>query len=75
MSNALKQSKPAPEMIKFTADCFKVVGTKKVWTVSAPTGYGYPRKFYSLAEAEANRHGTQVISEGEEQITERIKWF
>lgn len=75
MNESLRKSRPAPEMISFAEECFRVVGTRKYWTVHNTTGWGYPQRFDSLEAAQKARKGTQTVTEHEEIVKERIRWF
>jgi hypothetical protein len=76
MSNANKLGpKPQdPAKISFANDCFEESGTKVEYVVSNGNGNAYPRTFATREQAEANRHGTQIITERTTPVRVRIKW-
>jgi hypothetical protein len=75
MNAELSRTKPAGHLIKFTDDCFRVVGTAVYYTVcmSAPA---YPRRFETREAAEKWAKVTgRSVSEHTTEVLERIKWF
>lgn len=73
------EKRPSPEQIKFTDDCFEIVGFRFVYSVSNFLGGNLheTRNFGENrieAEKAAKRSNLPVI-ETKEPIRKRIKWF